>query len=157
MTDKKKMEDNQPGMDQKRDVDNDNYSLNKDAARTGEQGRAAFHAGSATQGGSNHGQGSHYLGGDHYHQGGTANAGANYESESGRLGNEQPLAGTSSGNAPGLEERTGTEKGKLSEDRDDIPHGQGAHVNEQEANAREEYPGPEEVDSEKDEPEKDII
>jgi hypothetical protein len=32
-------------------------------------------------------------------------------------------------------------KGKLTEARDDIPHGQGAHVNEEESNASEDYPG----------------
>lgn len=34
-----------------------------------------------------------------------------------------------------------SKKGKLTEDRKDIPHGQGAHVNEKEANAQEDYPG----------------
>lgn len=34
-----------------------------------------------------------------------------------------------------------TKKGKLSEARQDIPHGHGAHVNEKEANAQEDYPG----------------
>jgi hypothetical protein len=41
---------------------------------------------------------------------------------------------------------TGTEKGKLPETRQDIPHGHGAHVNEKEANAQEEYPGPKDED-----------
>ena len=107
MADKKKMEDNQPGMDQKRDVPNDDYQ---------ETHRA-----------SNYGQGSSYLAGDSYHQGDEKSKGSNYD----------------------------TEKGKLSEARDDIPHGQGAHVNEKESNAQEDYPGTQEADTE--EPERDII
>ena len=42
-----------------------------------------------------------------------------------------------------------TEQGKLTEKRDDIPHGHGAHVNEKEANAQEDYPGVEESQANK--------
>ena len=114
------MEDNQPGMDQKRDVPNDDYQETHRAAESGEQGRASYNAGSTTQGGSNYGQGSSYLAGDSYHQGDEKSKGSNYD----------------------------TEKGKLSEARDDIPHGQGAHVNEKESNAKEDYTGTQEADTE---------
>ena len=127
MADKKKMEDNQPGMDQKRDAGNEDYNDTERASQTGQQGRASFTPGSTTQGGSNHGQGSSYLAGDSYHQGDQKGKGSNYDNE----------------------------RGKLSEARDDIPHGQGAHVNEKESNAQEDYPGTQETDNE--EPERDII
>lgn len=149
----KKREDNQPGMDQKRQVDNDNYKHTKESARTGEQGRAAFHPGSATQGGSNHGQGSHYLAGDRYHQGDTGNAGSSYDNEANRFGNDEPVRQTTATGA----DVDPSQRGELPETREDIPHGQGAHVNEQEANAQEEYPGVEEVDNDHEEPERDII
>jgi hypothetical protein len=94
--DKKKMEDNQSGMDQKRNIDNDNYEYTDEKARSNEQGRASFHPGSTTQGGSNFGQGSHALGGESYHQGDAKNAGASYENEVGRL-SKQDDAGKRAG------------------------------------------------------------
>ena len=145
MTDRKKMEDNQPGMDEKREIPNDDYQHTHRAAETGNQGKASFLPSSTTQGGSNHGQGSSSLGGDAYHQGDAKNVGANYDNEAGRL-NES--AGAPTGNEA-------SEKGKLSESRDDVPHGQGAHVNEKESNAQEDYPGTMESDAE--EQERDII
>jgi hypothetical protein len=149
MTDRKKMEDNQPGMDQKRNIPNEDLQQTNRAAETGEQGRASFAPGSTTQGGSNYGQGSSQLGGDAYHQGDTKNVGSNYGNESGKL-NE------SSGAPTGSEANQGkTEKGQLNESRDDIPHGQGAHVNEKESNAQEDYPGT--MESENDKQERDII
>jgi hypothetical protein len=149
MADRKRMEDNQPGMDQKREIPNDDYQHTHRAAVTGDQGKASFLPSSTTQGGSNYGQGSSQLGGDAYHQGDAKNVGANYDNEAGRL-NE------SAGAPEGDEARQGeTEKGKLSESRDDIPHGQGAHVNEKESNAQEDYPGT--MESEDDKQERDII
>lgn len=127
MSEKMKREDNQPGMDKKRDVPNENEQTTRQSAESGEQGRASYHPGSTTQGGSNHGQGSMHLGGDSYHQGDEKSRGSNYDNE----------------------------RGKLSETRDDVPHGQGAHVNEKESNAQEDYPGTQEPDQ--DAPEKDII
>lgn len=128
MKDEKKFEDNRRGTDQKREVPNEDYQQTDQSSQTGQQGRSSFAPGSATQGGSDYGQGSSYLGGESYHQGATKNEGANYKNE----------------------------KGKLSEERDDIPHGQGAHVNEKESNAQEDYPGTTETDPDE-EPERDII
>lgn len=107
-------EDNQPGMDQKREIPNDNYQHTNQAADGADQGQASFFAGSTTQGGSQFGQGSHHLAGDSYHQGDTANAGSNYDNEAGKFSNDQPL---------------------------NTPHGHGAAGNEKEANAQEDYPG----------------
>lgn len=109
-----KREDNQQGMDQKRDIPNEDLQQTNDAADGGHQGRTSFHSGSTTQGGSNYGQGSHHLGGEAYHQGDTSNTGTNYDNESGKFG--QKGAG-------------------------DVPHGQGAAGNEKESNAQEDYPG----------------
>ena len=113
MSKRKKMDDNQPGMDQKRDIHNEEYQQTKRTAISGQQEQASFHPGSTTQGGSNYGQGSSHLSGGHYHQGSEGRQGSNYESEA----------------------------GKLSEERDDIPHGHGAHINEKESTAQEDYPG----------------
>ena len=125
----KKFEDNQPGMDQKRDIPNDDYQQTRQSAQTGNQGRTSFAAGSTTQGGSNHGQGSSHLAGDAYHQGDQKNVGSNYDNE----------------------------KGEVPEDREDIPHGQGAHVNEKESNAQEDYPGTGPSTGSAAEPEQDAI
>jgi len=150
MTEKKRFEDNQPGMDQKRDVNNDNYEQTKRSTESGEQGRASYHAGSTTQGGSNYGQGSHYHAGNAYHQGDEKNSGSDYANEAGRFSEDAP-----SGNRPGDREAPKQQtKGKLTEERDDIPHGQGAHVNEKESNAQEDYPG---TQAPEDNSEKDII
>ncbi len=160
MSERKKREDNRPGMDQKREIENDKYQQTNRAAESGNQGRASFHPGSTTQGGSNYGQGSHYLAGDTYHQGRTANNGANYENEAGRFAEDDPTGNiaASEGATGGASNASNTLRGKLPETRDDIPHGQGAHVNEQEANAKEDYPGIEEIDHDKDgEPTRDII
>jgi len=51
----------------------------------GSQGRPTYHTGSTVQGGSDFGQGSHYLAGDAYKQGQVKNDGANYGNEAGRL------------------------------------------------------------------------
>ena len=109
-----KREDNQQGMDQKRDVPNDDMQDTNRAADGGSQGRASFHSGSTTQGGSDFGQGSSHLGGETYHQGDTGNKGTTYDNESGKFG----------------------DKGAS-----DVPHGQGATGNEKESNAQEDYPG----------------
>lgn len=53
----------------------------------GQQGRAAHHTGSTSQGGSNYGQGSSQLGGESYQQGSESNEGSNYNNEAQRLGN----------------------------------------------------------------------
>ena len=163
MKDRIKREDNQPGMDQKRQVKNDQYEGTRSSAQSGNQGRADFHPGSTTQGGSNFGQGSHQLAGDTYHQGSTSNRGANYENEAGKFAADDPTgniaaAKNAASGTPGKQNAGNTERAKLTEERDDIPHGQGAHVNEQESNAKEDYPGIEEIDhNDKDEPERDII
>lgn len=141
--DKKKMNDNTPGIP-KRDVPNENYEHTQRSAQTGNQGRASYHTGSTTQGGSNFGQGSHQLGGESYHQGDVANRGSNYDNEAGRFSEDK---GDESSKT-----NVGNERGQLKENRTDVPHGQGAHVNEKESNAQEDYPGI--MD---DEPEKDII
>jgi hypothetical protein len=110
-----KHEDNQQGMDQKRDIPNENLEQTNDAADGGHQGRASFHSGSTTQGGSNFGQGSSQLGGQAYHQGDTGNTGSNYDNEADRLA------------------KSGAQ---------DVARGQGLSGNEQETGAQEEYPGP---------------
>ena len=156
MEQRKKFEDNQPGMDQKRDIPNKDYQETRRAAESGEQGRTSYAPGSTTQGGSNYGQGSHYLAGDRYHQGDEGNTGANYQNEAGRFSEEHPAGTASPDSRQGQEGSGNTEKGQLSETRDDIPHGHGAHVNEKESNAQEDYPGTEES-RHTDEPEKDII
>ncbi|HTM66255.1 MAG TPA: hypothetical protein VL093_08045 [Flavipsychrobacter sp.] len=143
MADKKKFEDDRPGMDQKRKVDNEDYDQTRKSAETGNQGRAAFNAGSTTQGGSNHGQGSKALGGESYRQGEQKNAGANYSDEAGKLSSEEPIGGRTPGAATGGEtssrlkaQNEGKAAGK------NVPHGEGAHHNEEERNAQEDYPGP---------------
>lgn len=68
--------------------DNDNTKTNDDQSdyrKDGEQGRASFHPGNTTQGGSNHGQGSGYLGPSSYKQGSESGKGTNYETEAGRF------------------------------------------------------------------------
>lgn len=145
MTERKKFEDNQPGMDQKIDVPNEDLEQTKHAAESGEQGRASYTAGSTTQGGSNHGQGSLQLGGESHHQGEQKNAGSNYDNEAERFGKNKP------------DNKQHSKKGQMSEARDDIPHGQGAHVNEKESNAQEDYPGTGPTTGKENEPEKDII
>jgi hypothetical protein len=60
----------------------------------GSQGRPKFHSGTTVQGGSDFGQGSHYLAGDAYKQGRERNEGANYDNEAGRL-SELPDGGDS--------------------------------------------------------------
>jgi hypothetical protein len=148
MADKKRFEDDRPGMDQKRKVDNDDYELTKKSAESGNQGRAAFNAGSTTQGGSDHGQGSKALGGESYRQGEQKNAGANYSDEAGKLSSEEPIGGRTPGAATG-----GETSGQLKAQNElkakgkEVPHGQGAHHNEEERNAQEDYPGPDEEDS----------
>lgn len=102
--------------------ENKDYRQTEKAAETGEQGRASFTEGTTTQGGSNYGQGSSDLGPESYQQGSERNKGADYKNEA----------------------------GKLSEERDDIPHGQGAHKNEKESNAQEDYPGLKEEDAKND-------
>ncbi|XZF14390.1 hypothetical protein ACTHGU_21620 [Chitinophagaceae bacterium MMS25-I14] len=106
--------------DSRKEMDN----MQEDAARKGEQGQASYAPGSTTQGGSYYGQGTSDLGPDNdaYKQGSEKNKGANYDNEA----------------------------GKLSEERDDIPHGQGAHRNEKESNAQEDYPGTQDDEEEKD-------
>lgn len=102
--------------------ENKDYKETKEAAETGKQGKAAYGHGSTTQGGSNYGQGTSNLGPDSYKQGSEKNEGANYKNEA----------------------------GKLSQEKDGLPHGQGAHKNEKEANAQEDYPGTHEAgDAEK--------
>ena len=69
---------------------NDNIETNAADDRSayrkdGEQGRASFFPGSTTQGGSNHGQGSGYLGPSSYKQGSERSKGTNYENEIGRF------------------------------------------------------------------------
>lgn len=108
-------EDNQPGMDQQRDIPNKNLEQTNEAADGGHQGRAAFFAGSAVQGGSNFGQGSHQLGGNAYHQGDEKSVGSNYANEAGKSGDDQQ--------------------------QESEQHGHGQAGNEKEANAQEEYPG----------------
>jgi len=110
----------EPEMDQKKKIKDGNFERSDKSAVTGQQGRTDFATGSTTQGGSDYGQGSSYLGPDSYKQGEARNAGANYTNEA----------------------------GKLSEEKDDAPHGAGAHKNEEEANAREEYPGTKKPDEE---------
>lgn len=154
MAEKKKFEDNQPGMDQKRDIDNEDYQHTRKAALTGNQGRTSFNPGSTTQGGSDFGQGSHELGGESHHQGEQKNDGANYADESGRFAKAHPPAEGSGAATGGKADSMPGKKGTLNESRDDIPHGHGAHINEKESNAQEDYPGTEE--SENDE-ERDII
>jgi len=51
----------------------------------GSQGRAGIHTGSTTQGGSNFGQGSHFLDNDAHKQGADKGSGANYDNEAGKL------------------------------------------------------------------------
>jgi len=153
MSDKKKFEDNQPGMDQKREVPNDDLEHTRESAQTGNQGRASFAAGSTTQGGSNHGQGSSQLGGDAYHQGDQKNEGSNYENEADRLNTDEPTGDIREDEQAPKK----SVKGKLGEHRDDIPHGQGAHVNEKESNAQEDYPGTGPTTGSDAEPERDII
>lgn len=153
MSDKKKFEDNQPGMDQKREVPNSDLEHTREAAESGNQGRASYHAGSTVQGGSNYGQGSYQLGGESHHQGETRNEGATYENERGKLATENGTGEFSRKDDPAQT----SVKGKLSEKREDIPHGHGAHVNEKESNAQEDYPGPDDAAAPHEEPEKDII
>jgi len=111
----------QSGTEKFREENKDNQQ-NKKAAETGEQDRASFHEGSTTQGGSNYGQGSSDLGPESYKQGSEKNKGADYKNEA----------------------------GKLSEEKDDVPHGQGTHKNEKESNAQEDYPGLNEDDAKDD-------
>jgi|GEM_PF-1769543 len=155
MSERKKFEDNQPGMDQKRDVPNDDWQHTRESAQSGNQGGASYAPGSTTQGGSNYGQGSHQLGGDAYHQGDQKNEGSNYENEAGRFGQDSPINPASG--EKDKDSKRAPEKGKLSEAREDIPHGQGAHVNEKESNAQEDYPGTGPTTGSSAEPEKDII
>jgi len=157
MSERKKFEDNQPGMDQKRDVPNENMEHTRSAAQSGNQGRASFNAGSTTQGGSNYGQGSHQLGGSSYNQGDQKNEGSNYGNEAGRFSKDNPVGRTSGAATDGETSARPNEKGKLDETRDDVPHGQGAHINEKESNAQEDYPGTGPTTGKEDEPEKDII
>jgi hypothetical protein len=42
--------------------------------------------------------------------------------------------------------KTKVQKGSLPETRKDIPHGHGAHANEKESNAQEDYPGTTQAD-----------
>jgi len=137
--DQERMNDNVPGKE-KRDIPNDNYQQNYESAATGNQGRASFHPGSTTQGGSNYGQGSHHLGGESYHQGDTANAGSNYSNEAGSFNEDRPIRREKDEDGPGAT-NTSSERGQYNESRTDIPHGQGAHTNEKESNAQEDYPG----------------
>src|SRR5262245_40592040 len=88
--------------------DNTGKEMQDKSARKGGQGQASYAPGSTTQGGSYYGQGTSDLGPDSYKQGSEKNEGANYENEAGRL----------------------------SEEHDGVPHGQGAHHNEKESNAQ---------------------
>jgi hypothetical protein len=101
-------------VDDKKEIKAENFERSDKSIETGQQGRTDFATGSTTQGGSDYGQGSSYLGNEAYKQGDVKNTGANYTNET----------------------------GKLSEEEDDAPHGAGAHPNEKESNAKEEYPGP---------------
>jgi len=106
--------------------ENKDYRQTEKAAETGEQGRASFTEGTTTQGGSDYGQGSSNLGPHSYQQGSEKTKGSDYKNEA----------------------------GKLSEERDDIPHGQGAHKNEKESNAQEDYPGLKENDDQQEDQKK---
>lgn len=110
----------EPDMDEKRKIKEGDFERSDKSITTGQQGRSSFAPGSATQGGSNYGQGSSYLGPESYQQGQEKSEGSDYANET----------------------------GSLSELHDDAPHGAGAHTNEKEANAQEEYPGPRKPDEE---------
>jgi len=116
----KRTDNPEPDMDEKKKIRDEDFERSDKSAQTGQQGQTAFATGSTTQGGSDYGQGSSYLGPGSYKQGEARNEGANYRNEA----------------------------GKLSEEKDDAPHGAGAHENEKESNAREEYPGTKNPDEE---------
>jgi len=118
--DTKKTGNMEPDTDEKKKIKDEDFERSDKSAETGQQGRSEFANGSTTQAGSNYGQGSSNLGPDSYKQGAVKNTGADYENEA----------------------------GKLSEQKDDAPHGAGAHKNEKEANAQEEYPGTKNPDEE---------
>jgi len=118
--DTKKTGNTEPDTDEKKKITDENFERSDKSAQTGQQGQSDFATGSTTQGGSNYGQGSSNLGPDSYKQGAVKNTGADYENEA----------------------------GKLSEQKDDAPHGAGANRNEKEANAQEEYPGTKNPDEE---------